>query len=224
MSGNEMLSTVNTAAMADKLSDQHSPYIPQAPVRVAPFVREPFEVAATTSNLGPNARNVRFEMPKAANFLHKVYLRTLWAAMTLAGAASYLRYKDYLGYFFLRELRVINGQNRIQTIRPNDLFLQHENYFNRADRLSLDEMVKGRLSPAQRTNLVAKAFETKTPLHHLFCHDDVSKSLGVHGVAQKLTFEIDFAPKEELYQADSTFTAPFSTDAAHWSDIKMVGE
>jgi len=84
---------------ADKVDDDHSPFQPQPPIKLAPAVRNTAQISATTP-IGLGRNNVRFEVPKTeGDKLAKLFLvGELNALPTPAGGtATKARWVDYVG-------------------------------------------------------------------------------------------------------------------------------
>lgn len=89
----------STLAGADKIDDNNSPFDPQAPIKLAAFVRNVAQLSATTP-IGLGRNNVRFEVPKTeGDKLAKLWLvGELNALPTPSGGnASFARWVDYVG-------------------------------------------------------------------------------------------------------------------------------
>lgn len=89
----------STLAGADKVDDNNTAFDPQAPIKLAPHVRNVAQISSTTPyGLGRN--NVRFEIPKTeGDKLSKLWLvGELNALPTPAGGtATAARWCDYIG-------------------------------------------------------------------------------------------------------------------------------
>ncbi len=207
--------------------DKVNPFFPTKPVKVAPHVRESVEIQPITSGGGLGSTNDAFEVPKLGNHLCRLYLMIVWASLSAvtAGTGTFFRPMDGIGIYSIKQIRVVYSQNKLQTIRPDDLLLMHNKWHTDEERTTLDDMVKLNLTPQQRDLLKAKSFVTKLPLHSFISQKDLSQALAPHGVSQKLRIEFDYETPQNCFLADGipAGTLP-STNAAYWTSHVLVAE
>jgi hypothetical protein len=212
------LRTTATLVSADKFDDRNSPFLPTAPIKVAPFIREPTDVPPLTP-IGLGLSNIRFEIPKTnGDNVTKIWLSIDWNLLNkTGGTATFARYCDYLGICCIREIRIKYGTQTLQTIHKEHLYIWQQKYLA-TDQAVLREqkLVKGNLPADQRKNFFKKAFRTKTQIYNAFFADDMSKALQIQGLSQKLTVEVDTEPDNNLIQQDGTSTGIFQASSASY--------
>ncbi len=204
-----------------------NPFFPTKPVKVAPHVRESVEIQPITSGGGLSSTNDAFEVPKLGNFLCRLYFLISWASLSAAtaGTGTFFRPMDGIGIYCIKQIRIIYSQNKLQTIRPDDLLLMHNKWYPDEQRVILDDMVKLNMTPQQRDLLKAKAFVTKLPLHNFISQQDLTQAMAPHGLSQKIRVEFDYETPQKCFQADGIpgGTLP-SSDAAYWTSHVLVAE
>ncbi len=220
--------TASGPLTAGLFDDSVVPMLPTKFTKVAPHVRDWLEVQPTISGSGPGGTDV-FEVPRQGNFVVQLFLCIVWATMSGAslGTATFLHYIDGVGLYVVNQIRVIYGNGKIQTIRPDDLAIMHNKWYGDERRATLDDMVKMNLTPAQRDLLCAKSFYTKLPLHPFLSQQDLSNAFCPYAVSQKLRIEVDYKPLTQLLQADGTFTAPYNVTTApgsYWTSRFLMVE
>jgi hypothetical protein len=203
--------TASGPLTAGLFDDRVVPMLPTKISKVAPHARDRIIVNASPAGAGPGYTDV-FEIPKLGNFLVYLSLVIEWASLSGAslGTATFLHFIDGVGLYVFDQMRVIYPNNKLQTIRPDDLAIMHNDWFGDERRATLDDMVKMNLTPAQRDLLRVKPFVTKLPIHSFLCMGDLSNAFNPHGLSQKLRIEIDYKPLTKLLQADGTFTSPYN--------------
>ena len=104
-----------------KLSDtKASPFTHHGPQVARPHVTEHVQVDPTTGSHIPGGRPVT-EVPLSFPILKSVAIRLRLANLAL-GSATFARYPDLIGLACWESITVRFGTERIQTIRPEEIF------------------------------------------------------------------------------------------------------
>lgn len=212
---------------ADKVNDDHSPFMPQPPICLAPAVRNVTQISATTP-IGLGRNNVRFEIPKTeGDKLSKIWLVGEFNALPTpaGGTATKARWCDYVGYNQIKEMRIRYATTTLQTIRKEDLFVYHQLMLDDAAQAREDTNIHGNVPPPRRDWEAKARLFFKVPIHLAFFQDDMCKSLDVQGLTQKLMVEIDFEPASQLIQVNGTSNNVFLSDSsAYYNYLYLQAE
>ena len=185
-----------------------NPYDPLDPVISAPHLVEHLEVAPTTGAIQPNGRPV-FELPLNADIVTKITLLMELDSLTPNGG-TFVRYVDWIGLACFSQLRVLYGTERLQSIGPDEIFSKINLMFDDEERDQAEQMLKGNLTPAQRTALadndpnqhVYTPFYTLMGLH---IGADPSQNIFVRGIGERIKLQLDMEPLNHWTEADGTY-------------------
>lgn len=185
------------------------------------FIRRPWAIqsdkvrARFRKNFQDNVglgRSVSFQYPKDGVLLEDVYLQFQLSPVVGAGVGTYARYCDYIGYALVKELKLNYTQNNLQILRPTHYFVKHFRDYSLNNQEIFDDLVKGKLTAAQRNTLATATQYPRIPLKlywdQLPCHTPVITAL-----AQYLTVDIDIDSKENVVQTDYTNGATATLDS-----------
>jgi hypothetical protein len=224
MSSEAFLRTVSTIASADKYNPDNSIFKPAMPVKTAPVMRQSTLVQPYAGNAYPGTKGVRFRIPRDANVLGPVFLVGTAAAITLSGTATFARYIDYLGINWIKEVKVKSGTQLLQTITRDQLYVWLHKKFDDEQRLSLQSMVLGPLSQAERNQRAKKLQRIRTPLPVFWAqNNDPSNYLHLFGLSNEIELEFEFEESKYLFQSNGTYTAP-ATDSAVYTNVRLECE
>lgn len=144
-----------------------------------------------------------FKYPKNGVLLEDTYLEISISSLVGAGAGTYARFCDYLGYALCKQLSLNYTQNNLMILRPSHMFIKHLRDYGIINFEIFDDMVKGNLTAAQRNTLAASPQVVKIPLKFFWdllpCHTPVITAL-----AQELEFTLDINDLGNIIQTDYT--------------------
>lgn len=155
--------------------------------------------------------NYSYQYPKDGVLLEDVYLQMKLSAVVGAGAGTYARYCDWIGYAAIKNVRLNYSTNNLMILKSNHYFVKHIRDYNINNQEIFDAMVKGNLTAAERNTLATATQYVRIPLKlfwdQLPCHTPVITAL-----AQYLTLDIEFQDKENVVQTDYTLGAAATLD------------
>ena len=141
-----------------------------------------------------------FELDKDDDMIGRVQLVWTRGPLTVGGS-TYRRYVDYLAYAEIEEIRVRYGNNFLQTIHGEDLFLYRQFRFDYEDELSEDVRVAGGLTSAER-DTVATADQELILDVPLFWTSNPRKYFPIKAMGFELDIEIKWKSADSFIQSD----------------------
>lgn len=190
-----------------KLSDtKASPFIHHGPQVARPHVTEHVQVDPTTGSHAPAGRPVT-EVPLSFPVLKSMHIRLRLGKLAL-GSCSFARYPDLVGLAIWESITVRFGTERLQTIRPEEIFNKIFTQMEDEDRANALQLLAGGLTPAERSRRAQLgAQEIIIPLYTLLgihLGGDPAQVLAVRCLGEKLRVEIIYRNYDRWVEADGT--------------------
>lgn len=193
-------------------------YKPQPPIVTSPFLTEHSLITPVSGSAIPGQTAV-YELPYDVDLIksisHDVVVDRRAAA--LGGGTTNARLVDWFGIFCIEEITVQFGTDRLQRIRPMEMFYKSHFFGNNDDdKKMLQQLAAGGLGAVEReARLLARQQRFTMPLvtllgNHL--RSDPGQALGVRMLAERVRITIQYARPENLCEIDAG--AGFSFDTA----------
>lgn len=216
----QILRTVPTSPMNSYVNQAASPFVPREAVTSAMHLTEHLEIQQVTGLAQPGG-TCTYELPYEVDAVKSLSLVVRAASANLnsgtAGAAAFALC-DYFGLALIDEILIKFGTERIQIVRPLELF--HKLHFNMDNdkRHTIRNMVGGGLTLAQRNaRIVSGEQQFVIPLLTLMglhLGSDLSQTLFVRAMTERWRITIKYSPVDTLYDANGTFAVPAGAVAA----------
>lgn len=179
-----------------------------------------FQEKQGTSNNGAtqSGQEVVFEIDKEGTLLKDVTLCFTAPALTglVTGSPTYARYPDFGGLQLLSMEQPITysyGSNKIMQVHPDQIYVDYR-YSTDEERVTMEGLLKGNLTPAQRNTLALNPVQFRVPLPKPWEGD--GNELKICALANKLKITFRFASAAQAIQTDGTKPATLT-----YSDIYL---
>lgn len=186
-----------------------SVYTPRDPLVTAPHLTEHLQVSPVSGALQPGGLAV-FELPYEVDIIQRLNLQIRRDTAVLNGTATFVRAVDFYGIAMIEELLFRFGTERLQLVRPLELFIKLHRMFSDEDRSKGKEMVRGAIPANFRAAAAIAAPEVVIlPLWTLLgvhLGGDPSQMLGVRMMAERFRLECRFAAANVLMESDGTYS------------------
>lgn len=153
----QVLRSVTTSGIGAKYhhkQPQASLYVPRDPLVTTPHLSEHITIAPVSGVLQPGGSPV-FELPYEVDLVQKINLVVRLDRVVLNGTATFARPVDFYGLAIIDEILFRFGTERLQIVRPLEIMDKIHWLFDDEDRNLAREMLRGGLTPLQRTNQIA---------------------------------------------------------------------
>lgn len=207
--------TVPTSPMNSYVNQSASPFVPREAITSAMHLTEHLEIQQVTGLPQPGG-TCTYELPYEVDAVKSLSLVLRAASGAIpapgGGAATSARLVDYFGLAAIEEISVKFGTERIQIVRPLELFQKLHFNLDNDKRHTIRNMVGGGLTAAQRfTRMISGEQQFVVPLLTLMglhLGADLSQTLFVRAMTERWRITIKFSPVNSLYEADGTFMVP----------------
>lgn len=192
-------------------------YKPQPPLVTSPFLTEHSLVQPISGSAIPGGTAV-WELPYDVDLIKSISLDTVVdrRAAALGGGTTHARLIDWFGLLQIEELTVQFGTDRLQRVRPMEMFIKAHSFFIDDDKKMLQQLASGGLGATEReARLLARQQRFTMPLICLLgahLRSDPGQALGVRMLAERIRITIQFAQAKNLCEIDAG--AGFSFDTA----------
>lgn len=186
---------------------QASPLIPFPVSITAAHLYEALDQIPSSGTVQPGGAP-RFDLSLESDCHVKESLEMRLSALTLAGGATFARYIDGIGLWFFSELEARFGTERIQTIRPEELFVKLEQWYDDELRTKLRRLMLLGLTPADRERRARTTQDVICPfltLLGLSFGSDPSQNLFVRGLGEKLQLRLTMRAMNQWVRNYSQF-------------------
>jgi len=193
-------------------------YQPQAPLVTSPFLTE-HSLITHVSGLAQPGGTAVYELPYDIELIKGVALDVVVdrRAAALGGGTTAARLIDWFGLLVIEEISVQFGTDRLQRIRPLEMFIKSHFFGNNDDDKKLmQQLCSGGLGATERAaRLLSRRQRFTCPLNCLLgnhLRSDPSQALATRMLAERVRITIQFARPENLCEIDAG--AGFSFDTA----------
>ncbi len=193
-------------------------YKPQPPLVTSPFLTEHSLVQPISGQAIPGGTAV-WELPYDVDLIKSIALDIVVdrRAAALGGGTTNARLIDWFGLFVVEEISVQFGTDRLQRIRPMEMFIKSHFFgMNDDDKKMMQQLCSGGLGSTEReARLLARQQRFTLPLNCLMgnhLRSDPGQALGVRMLAERVRISIQFAQAKNLCEIDAG--AGFSFDTA----------
>lgn len=169
-----------------------SPYISRKWYKSTPFVKDEITLQPTnTSNIG---LELQFELPKLANVVTDLCLRTVVPAHTVV-PVNPANFVDFPGFALLQYFQTNFGSNQVYTTDPQDLYIRFAKFCNFEKQKAIETQVYGNKTTAELATLLLNgdADGMYTPLWQPLSID-TSTALPLVALSQKTRFLLKTQP------------------------------
>lgn len=208
----QVLRSVTTSGIGAKYhhkSPQASIYVPRDPLVTTPHLSEHLNIAPVSGLLIPGGTPV-FELPYEVDLVQKINLIIRLDRVVLNGTATFARPVDFYGLAVIDELLFRFGTERLQVVRALEIMAKIHWLFEDEERNQAREMLRGGLTPLQRTNQsTAGPTLYIIPLYTLLgvhLGGDPSQTLGVRMMAERFRLECRMSAVNTLMESDGTYS------------------
>lgn len=195
---NTVARTAGSSIFNGLLADNASPFVPREPLRSALFGVEHLEIQQLTGTAQPGG-TVTYELPyevDGVKAINQVFRLVAGSAGTAIG--STWGYSDYVGLALIDEITMRFGTERIQTIRPLELFFKMHSYLDNDLRNCLRNLVGGGLTLTQRFQRITSGEQQIVvpllTLMGLHARGDLSQTLMVRAMTERWRMTVKFSP------------------------------
>lgn len=200
MSQEIFLRSIAGPLSADKWDDTKSAYKPVRNPRTAPFIRDVQYINPVSfCSLGGTSR---WELPKIGDYVAKIEVANTWGALQPNASVNgtQICYVDYLPLAALQKAVISYGNQTIQQIEREELFLFGHRFLREEQFYHWQNMVAGGLSQAARVQKATLRQYTCMELSTLWINQIESNALMVNALSGKLAVELTFEPHQNLIQ------------------------
>lgn len=208
---------------AKHVLNNNSPHYPLDPVVTSAHLVEHLELKPLTGAIAPGV-TAEFEMSLEADILKKLTLEVFVPAI-VNNAATQSAYVNWFGLAIWEEIEFKFATERLQTLRPEELFIHIHKKMDDEERLMAQKLL-GFDTLANRVAAAARPQVFHIPLYTLLglsIGSDASQSLFVRGLGERLKLKIKFRPFDKWIEANGTITSP-TTDTVVLADSNLLAE
>lgn len=227
----QVLKSQMSSVYGAKYLSMVSPYTPRPVAVSTPRLTEHVSLDSITGAKAPLGKLV-YELPLQVDIVKSINLDVTFNQGKIShGGASYARLVDHPLIALLREVRVRFGTKLLQTVKREEIISKLHALYTDEKYNQFNAVAGGALTTTQRAaRFLASKQNFKLNLITLLgVHNgaDMSQSLKVRSLAERVRIEIDLADASELFEADGTFglvgqasgtTAVASPPNAEWLD------
>lgn len=199
--------------------DATSPWAPRQWIQTPPFVMEHQEFAPNNPvRFGGQAI---FEIPKTATLIEDAVLVLDLPPLIGGVGTTFLHYVDHLGYAIINRHRITYASNTNWSVTKWSLYRRYAMWSNDETRASINPLILGDATTAQRTAFAANGGRLYVELFEPFS-DDTTLAYPLVTVSQKIRFEFDFEPLVNIIHTDSPTTVTTNGDLQAYLWLNMV--
>lgn len=212
MASDTILRTAAGIISSGLYNDENLPFGPRKYGQSAPFVRENLNIQPIGGSAALNT-TVTYRVRKQGDYGGRIAFRgTLRALPAPVVAGKFARYADGAPLFMIKECRIKYNSQKLQTIKPLELYLHQEFHQNDEEKANSNYNTLLNMPDAQRSADSVSAQNFKVNLYTAFPQHDQSNHLFVNGLANDLEVEFDFDSGANIVQSDDTAT-PYAIPA-----------
>lgn len=209
-----------------------SPFLPRDPVCSAAHLTEHVSLEQTTGQAKPGGRAV-YDLPMDVDGIKSLFLDVRLNSCSTPGGggaatANNFGFVDYVGLAMIEEIMVRYGTERIQLIRPLEMFEKLQWQLDSDKRDQILHLIGGGMTNTQRYQACTRGRQQiQVPLLTLLglhLGADLSQTIMQRAMTERIKIEIKFAPVETLFFANGTFSCPDSAVASATPSADTVFE
>lgn len=234
----QVLKSQLSSVYGTKYHSMVSPHTPRPVAVSTPRSTEHISLDPVTGSKAPLGKLV-FELPLQVDIVKSINLDVTFNQGKIShGSASFARLVDHPLIALLKEVRVRFATKQLQTIKREEIISKLHALYTDEKFNQFNAVAGGGLTTTQRAaRFLASKQNFKLNLITLLgVHNgaDMSQSLKVRALAERVRIEIDLADASELFEADGTFglvgqasgtTAVASPPNAEWlEDVQLYLE
>ncbi len=175
------------------------------------FQEKKAEYAAAIVNSG---QEFSFEFDKEGTILDEISLHFTAPSLTglIGGAPTFARYGDFGALQCLSSsdpIRFTYGSTKVNEVHPDEIFVRY-NFLTNEQKVYMEDLMLGELTPAQRNTLALGTQEMVVPIPTAW--DGDGNQLPICALANKLKVTFRFAPAAQAIQTDGVkpLTIPYT--------------